>query len=260
MHQQVQPGIRAYRAVCAAAVGLGDAVQFAPDLLGRGLRQVQEPGRPVARIGGDVLRIPRHIGCRAIGRRDLLPVVRNLVLGADALFLENALLLFEAHNLVVELRLFQQVGIAGEDSDKFGEVHPVVLVHAVLVDAAHGDRAAVDLVDEHLLVLQQIELVGVERLFRAVDDHVHGVAAPQLHGVALAYRAAVALLHIRRTPGNVEVMHRHGPFLCVYARAQHARRAEQHAHPACVHILEEPLAGPFGLGALDEADFRLKDR
>ena len=79
----------------------------------------------------------------------------------------------------------QQIGVAGKDCHELGEVHAVVLVHAALVDTAHGDCAVIDLVDEHLLVFQQIEFVGIKCLSRAVNHHIHHVAAPQFHGVAL---------------------------------------------------------------------------
>ena len=49
------------------------------------------------------------------------PVGRNLTLGPDTVFLENGLFLFELHNLVVELRFLQQVGISRQESHELGE-------------------------------------------------------------------------------------------------------------------------------------------
>ena len=147
---------------------------------------------------------------------NLFTIGSYFALGTDAFFLENGLFLFQLHNLVVKFCLVQQICIAGKDSHELGEVHAVVLVHAALVDTAHGDCAVIDLVDEHLLVFQQIEFVGVKCLFRAVYHHIHHIAAPQLHGVALAYRPAVALLHVGRSPGNLQMMHRYRPLLGVY--------------------------------------------
>lgn len=129
---------------------------------------------------------------------------------------------------------------------------PLVLVHAVLVNAAHGNRAVVNLIDEHLFVTQEVELVGIQRLLRAVDDYIHHIAAPELDGVSLAYRPAVALFQVSRPPGNLKMMHRHRPLLGVHTCAEHGSRAEQHTHPAAVHVRKELLSRPLGLGALDK--------
>ena len=111
------------------------------------------------------------------------------------------------------------------------------------------------MVNEHLLVLQQVKLVSVECLFSAINHHVHSVVSPELDGVALAYRPAVALFHVSGAPRYLQMMHCHGPFLCVHSRSQHRGRAEQHPYLATVHVSKEFLSRPFGLGALDKLNF-----
>ena len=105
-------------------------------------------------------------------------IFRHLALRTASLFLEYGLFLFKLHNPVVELRLFQQVGVAGKDCHELGKVHAVFLVHAVLVDASHGNRAVVNLVYEHLLVLQQVKLIGIKSFLRPVNNDVNGVSTP----------------------------------------------------------------------------------
>ena len=133
----------------------------------------------------------------------LLTVAPNLALRTVTLLVESRLFLFQLHDFVVKFRLFQKVGVARKDGHELGEIHACVLVHAVLVYAAHGDSAVVDLVDEKLFVAQEVELVSVQGLFRAIDDDVNHVAAPQLHGVAFAHRPTVALLQVGWAPGNL---------------------------------------------------------
>ena len=169
---------------------------------------------PLVRV--EVFPILDETGLCTLCLFNILTIGSYFALGTDAIFLENGLFLFQLHNLVVELCLVQQIGVTGKDCHELGEVHAVVLVHAALVDTAHGDCAVIDLVDEHLLVFQQIEFVGIKCLFRAVNHHIHHVAAPQFHGVALAYRPAVALLHVSRSPGNLQMMHRYSPLLGVH--------------------------------------------
>ena len=158
--------------------------------------------------------------------------------GAVTLFIEYRLLLFQLSDFVVEFCLVQEVVVARKDRYELGEIHAVVLVHRVLVDAPCRHRTTVDLVNEHLFVLQEIELVGIEFLFRAVDDDIDLVAAPQFHRVALADGAAVALLQVGRSPRYIEVMHRHRPLLGIDARAEQRGRAEQHPNTPCIHILD----------------------
>ena len=255
VHRQVQSGIRAYRTDCPVAVGLGNAVQLPSGLFRRGLCEVQQPGRPVSGVRGDIFPVLRHACRRTLGLCHVFPVGRNLTLGPDTVFLENGLFLFELHNLIVELRFLQQVGISRQESHELGEIHAVILVHSVLVDTAHSNRTVVNLVDEHLLGFQQVKFVSVERLFRSVNHHVHGIVSPELNGVAFAYRTTVALLHVGGAPRYLQMMHRNGPFLGVYSRSQHRGRAEQHPYPATVHVRKKFLSRPFGLGVLDKLDF-----
>lgn len=60
---------------------------------------------------------------------------------------------------LLQTRLVQQVGIAGEDGHVFGVVHAPFLVHAALVDGAAAHAVLLELGDEKLLVVEQVELV-----------------------------------------------------------------------------------------------------
>ena len=84
----------------------------------------------------------------------LLAVALGFALRPITLLIESRLFLFQLHNLVVEFRLIQQVGVTRKDGHELGEVHARVLVHAVLIYAAHGNRSVVDLVNEKLFVAQ----------------------------------------------------------------------------------------------------------
>ena len=105
---------------------------------------------------------------------------------------------------------------------------------------------------KRLLVAQEVELVGIQGLFRAVDDDVNHVASPLLHGIAFAHRPTVALLQIGRPPGYLQMMHRHCPLLGIHTCAEHGGRTEQHTDSAVVHALKNLLPCLFGLGGLDE--------
>ena len=50
-----------------------------------------------------------------------------------------------------------------------------VVLFLSLIHISHGNSAVIYLVDEHLLVFEQVELVGIERLFRcgrAISAHI----------------------------------------------------------------------------------------
>lgn len=129
-------------------------------------------------MGVEILPILCHAPDVTLAGAYLLAVALCLALRPVTLLVESRLFLFQAHDFVVELRLVQKVSVARKNGHELGKVHACVLVHAVLVYAAHGYRAVVDLVDEKLLVAQEVELVGIQSLFRAVDDDVNHVAAP----------------------------------------------------------------------------------
>ena len=71
-------------------------------------------------------------------------------------------LAFEDRQFLVQLRLFQQVVVARKDGHVFAETAASVFVNRPLVNGTGGQIAAFELVDEHLLVLQQVELVAVQ--------------------------------------------------------------------------------------------------
>ena len=59
----------------------------------------------------------------------------------------------------------QLLALTRQYGDILGEVHAASLVQAALVDGTHSHPVLFELADEELFVVQQIELVGVERLF-----------------------------------------------------------------------------------------------
>ena len=54
-------------------------------------------------------------------------------------------------------------------------------------------------------------------------------------------------------PRGVEVMHRHRPFLGVYARSEHGGRTEYDTYFSLVHRVDDGLASLFVLALLNEA-------
>ena len=74
-------------------------------------------------------------------------------------------LALQSCDLLFQTCFFQQVGIARQYGDILGEVHAASLVHTAFVDGTHSHPVLFELADEELFVVQQIELVGVERLF-----------------------------------------------------------------------------------------------
>ena len=97
-----------------------------------------------------VLKYSQSLSCVrcALAVVNLLTVALRLTFRTVTFLVANCLFLFQLHNLVVELRLVQKVGVARKDGHELGKIHACVLVHTVLVYAAHGYRAVVDLVDE----------------------------------------------------------------------------------------------------------------
>ena len=58
-----------------------------------------------------------------------------------------------------EFRLFQQVGIARQDSHVLREVHAVFLIHSSFVDSSRAECAGFELVDECSLAMEKVELI-----------------------------------------------------------------------------------------------------
>ena len=133
------------------------------------------------------------------------------------LFLENGSFFLQLHYAVVKFGFLQEVCIAGEDGDKFRKVHAVILVHAVFINTSHCNSAVVNLIDEHLLIFKQIELVGIKRFLCTIHNHIYRVVAPEFNGITFTDSPAVSLLHISRSPRYLKMMHRNGSFLCIYA-------------------------------------------
>ena len=76
--------------------------------------------------------------------------------------LERLALALQRGNLLLQTRLVQQVGIAGEDGHVLGVVHAPFLVHAALVNGAAAHAVLLELGDEKLLVVEQVEFVAVQ--------------------------------------------------------------------------------------------------
>ena len=92
-----------------------------------------------------------------VGQQGLQPDAR-IALAA----LERLALALQSGNLLLQTRLVQEVGVAGEDGDILGVVHAPFLVHAALVDGAAAHAVLLELGDEKLLVVEQVELVAVQ--------------------------------------------------------------------------------------------------
>ena len=75
---------------------------------------------------------------------------------------------FERGNLLLQAGLVQQVCISREDGDILGKIHAALFVDGPLVDGTASHVVGLELADEQLLVVQQPELVGVERLLDGV--------------------------------------------------------------------------------------------
>ena len=169
---------------------------------------------------------------------------------------ERLALSLQRSNSLFELRLVQQICIPGENSHVLREVHARFLVHRPLVDGTCTHRAAFQLRDEHLLAVQQVEFVAVQRLFHRIDDDIHIVAGKMLGNlVARTHTTPVTLLQVGRAPRRIKMMDRHAPFLCVHARSEHTRGAEEHTHRPGIHGIYHRLACLVGLALLNEADF-----
>ena len=243
------------------ACRFGDAVELLPDELGvGGFQPVQfhgiavravlvelDPGLEMLQILADTpyqVVVPFHL------LRDLLQLVAARRLAAH----ERLPFAFERGDLLFQSCLVQQVGISRERGDVLGEVHAALLVDASLVDGTATHVVGLELPDKELLVVQQPELVGVERLLDGVEDHVHLVAGMELGDlVPGAYSPPVALLQVAGAPGAVEVVYRHAPPLGVHARPEHLGRAEQHADSPGVHAGDHLLARLLRGRLLDEA-------
>ena len=87
---------------------------------------------------------------------------------------------FERCDFLLQFRLVEQVGVAGEQRHVLREVHARLLVHSPLVDGTRSQRAGLQLRDERLLAVQQVELVAVKRLLHGIDDDVHVVTGKML--------------------------------------------------------------------------------
>ena len=90
----------------------------------------------------------------------------------DALVVRLALT-FKRGYALFKFRLFQQVGVAAENSHILREVHAVLFIHRALVDSSRSECARFKLVDECRLAMEKIELVGIQRLLNGIDDYIH---------------------------------------------------------------------------------------
>ena len=155
---------------------------------------------------------------------------------AAFILVETLALTFQCGNLLFQTRLVQQVGVAGKDSHVLREVHTRFLVHAALVDGTCAHSTAFQLRDKSLLAVQQVELIAVQRFFHRIDNHIHLIISKELGNlVALSHRPPVTLGEVGWSPRCIKVMKRNRPFLCVYTRSEHTRRAEQYPHLPLVH-------------------------
>ena len=107
--------------------------------------------------------------------------------------------------------------------------------------------------DEQLLILQYVELIGVERAIYGIYERADLVIGIFFgYDIAFALCSSVALLQVGRSPRDVEVVYRYGSLLCIYSRTQFLRRAEQNAHLSCIHGIEYVFACFVGRCLLDE--------
>ena len=74
--------------------------------------------------------------------------------------------------------------------------------------------------------------------------------------IACTHATTVTLCKVGRSPGCIQMMDSHTPFLCVHTRSEHTCRAEQHTHRTFVHGGYHRFACLLVLAFLNEADFR----
>ena len=167
---------------------------------------------------------------------------------------------FQCENFLFELRLLQQIIIAGQDSDILRKVHSVLFIHSTLVNDTGAQLIGLQLSDEELLVLQKIELVTVKGALDGVNDNVYMIAAKLLgNPVAGTTGTAITLLQVRRTPRDVYMMDGNGTLLSIDTGAKGAGRTKKHPYLTFIHQVYHLLLDIIAAGLLDETDFIDRD-
>ncbi len=167
---------------------------------------------------------------------------------------EALALTLQSSDSLLQFRLVKQIGVARQDSHVLREIHARFLVHASLVDGTRSHCARLQLRDEHLLVVEQIELIGIQCTLYSVNMHIHLVPCKHLGNlIAFSDRTTIALFKVAWSPGTIEMMNRHSPFLGVYASTQHRCGAEQNSHTSFVHGSDDGLPCLLVLALLYEA-------
>ena len=166
----------------------------------------------------------------------------------------------QGHDFLLQLRLLKQVIVAGEDGHILGEVHAVLLVHRAFIDDTRAKAVGLQLGDEELFVLQQVELIAVKGTLHSIDDDIHVVVRVELGNlIARTSGTTVTLFQIGRSPGDVDMMDGHGPFLGIYTRTKGRGGAEQDADGSLIHGFYELLALLLVLRLLNETDLFGRD-
>ena len=175
-------------------------------------------------------------------RLDLLRVDLGLLLATQM----SAFSRLKRAHLALKFSLLDDQGIAGRRSLEFGGFGQR---RVDVFRVAYAERARKHLPDEFRLAVQKLPPVRVERPLGdvAIDLDFRVL-------IALPHDATVALLHVRRLPRRIEVVHRNELALHVRANAHLAGRPDQHAHVAVTNLLEQLRLLVVVLGVVDEGN------
>ena len=95
-----------------------------------------------------------------------------------------------------------------------------VFINRPLVNGTGGQITAFKLVDEYLFVMQQVELVTVQRLLHRIDITVHLIAGILLgNDIAFSYSTSVTLFQIGRPSGYIQMVDCNGTLLRIDSRS-----------------------------------------
>ena len=127
---------------------------------------------------------------------------------------------FQNCQFLVEFCFFQQIVVARKNGHVFAEIASAVFINRPLVNGTGGQITAFKLVDEYLFVMQQVELVTVQRLLHRIDITVHLIAGILLgNDIAFSYSTSVTLFQIGRPSGYIQMVDCNGTLLRIDSRS-----------------------------------------
>ena len=110
------------------------------------------------------------------------------------------------------------------------------------------------LLDEAGLRFQRLPHIGIERAFCDVAENAYLRVQ-----IALTQDAPLALFNVARAPWRVEMMQRHETTLHIGASTHLLGRADENAHPSCIHRIEKPHLRAVSIGIVNEGDLLWRD-